>query len=76
MALKENGLVKVLAGLDRRLLGCHIAGAHASILVQEPTIVLTAGGSIDMILDAVHAHPALPQVVEEACRAAAQAHEE
>jgi dihydrolipoamide dehydrogenase len=70
MALKENGLVKVLVGEDRRLLGCHIVGPHASVLIQEPTIVMTAGGTVDMIVDAVHAHPALPQVVEEACKAA------
>lgn len=76
MALKENGLAKVLVGFDRRLLGCHIVGPPASILVQEPTLVLTARGSVDMILHAVHPHPALPQLIEEACRAVARALEE
>ena len=73
MALREDGLVKVLASPDDGILGCHIVGPNASILVHQVVVALSAGGAtgaLDAIVDAVHAHPALSQVVEEACKAA------
>ena len=73
MVLKENGLVKILAGPNDELLGCHIVGPHASILIQEAVVAMIASGRLDAIVDAVHAHPALPQVVEAAANAALHA---
>ena len=73
IALKENGLVKILASPSDDILGCHIVGPYASILIQEVVVAMTAGGKLDAIVEAVHAHPALPQVVEEAAKAAKDA---
>ena len=73
MALKENGLVKILAGEDDEILGCHIVGPDASTLIQEAVVAMNATGRLDAIVDSVHAHPALSQVVEEAAKAAAGA---
>ncbi len=73
MALKENGLVKVLADAEDQILGCHIVGPSASILIQEAVVAMNTTGKLDAIIDSVHAHPALPQVVEEACKSAAVA---
>jgi len=73
MALQENGIVKILVDEDGRILGGHIVGPHASILIQEIVIAMQAGGAIELIIEAVHAHPALPQVVEEAAKAAQRA---
>ena len=70
IALREDGLVKVLAGPNDEILGCHIVGPHASILIQEVVVALNTTGTLDAVVDAVHAHPTLPQAVEEACRAA------
>ena len=72
MALQENGIVKILVAEDGRILGGHV-GPHASILIQEIVIAMQAGGAIELIIEAVHAHPALPQVVEEAAKAAQRA---
>ena len=70
MALKENGLVKVLASQADDILGCHIVGPDASCLIQEPVVAMSTTGKLDAVIDAVHAHPALPQVVEEAFKSA------
>lgn len=73
MALGENGIVKVLAGEDHTILGVHIVGPEASILVHEAVVAMTIGGRLDTITEAVHVHPALPQVLEAAAHAAAVA---
>jgi dihydrolipoamide dehydrogenase len=73
MALGENGLAKVLASPEGELLGVHIVGPHASILIQEAVVAMTTTGRLDAITDAVHIHPALPQVLEAAANAAAGA---
>ena len=70
MALKENGLVKVLASETDDILGCHIVGPEASCLIQEPVVAMSTTGKLDAVIDAVHAHPALPQVIEEAFKSA------
>jgi dihydrolipoamide dehydrogenase len=71
IALKENGLVKVLADPDTdEILGCHIVGPHASILIQEAVIAMNTTGKLSAVVDSVHAHPTLPQVMEEAFKAA------
>lgn len=70
MALREDGLAKVLAAPDNTILGCHILAPNASVLIHEVAVAMTAGGSLDAIVDTVHAHPALSQLVEEACKAA------
>jgi dihydrolipoamide dehydrogenase len=70
MALRENGLVKVLASETDEILGCHIVGPDASCLIQEAVIAMNTTGKLDAVIDSVHAHPALPQVVEEAFRSA------
>ncbi|MFH2110891.1 MAG: dihydrolipoyl dehydrogenase [Candidatus Bathyarchaeota archaeon] len=65
---EEDGLVKVILEEESyRLLGAHIVGAHAPILIQEVVNVMYAGdGSVYPIADAMHIHPALPEVVQRA----------
>ncbi|MFH0850225.1 MAG: dihydrolipoyl dehydrogenase, partial [Candidatus Bathyarchaeota archaeon] len=62
---EEDGFVKVILEEESyRLLGAHIVGAHAPILIQEVVNVMYAGdGSVYPIADAMHIHPALPEVV-------------
>lgn len=60
--------VKVLAdSKERRILGAHIIGPYASILLQGViNVMYTPGANLDVMLDAMHIHPALPEVVERA----------
>jgi mycothione reductase len=63
----RDGFVKLLASRkDSRILGCHIIGAHASILIHEVLIAMKAGITIGNIARTVHIHPALSEVVSRA----------
>lgn len=67
MAIKdEDGFVKVLASPNGKILGCHIIGSEASILIHEVIVAMNAGLGIKGIVDAVHIHPALSEVVQRA----------
>ncbi|SIS18193.1 dihydrolipoyl dehydrogenase [Natronorubrum thiooxidans] len=66
-AMHAEGFVKVLIDLEGEILGCHIIGPEASSLVQEVVVAMKAGsGTVQDIRDAVHIHPALPEVVQRA----------
>ena len=63
----RDGFVKVLADpKTRRILGCHIMGTNASILIHEVIVAMKHKLGVDGILNAVHIHPALPEVVQRA----------
>jgi mycothione reductase len=60
-----DSLVKVVVDAEtRRILGCHIAGAEAAILVQQVTYLMNAGDQDYFPLaDSQVIHPALSEVV-------------
>lgn len=63
----RDGFVKVLADpKTRQILGCHILGSDASILIHEVVVAMKAKLGVNGILQAVHVHPALPEVVQRA----------
>lgn len=62
-----SGFAKVVAdSRDRRLLGVHIVGAHASEMIHEAVALISQGASIDALATSVHAHPTLSEAVAEA----------
>jgi dihydrolipoamide dehydrogenase len=63
----DDGFVKVLAAPDGEILGCHILGYEASVLLHEVVVAMRAGtGHVEDISDTIHAHPTLNKVVEYA----------
>ena len=62
---QADGFVKVLADSDDgSILGCHVVGPHASVLIHEVAVAMTAGsGTVNDVVEAVHVHPALNEVV-------------
>jgi pyruvate/2-oxoglutarate dehydrogenase complex dihydrolipoamide dehydrogenase (E3) component len=46
------------------LLGFHVIGSHASILIQEAINAMATVGTILPIANAMHIHPALSEVVQ------------
>ena len=63
----RDGFVKVLANEEtREILGCHIIGSEASILIQEVVNAMRAGLTTDAITQSIYVHPALPEVVQRA----------
>ena len=68
-ALEEKeGFVKLLVSKgNRKILGCHIVGNQASILIHEVLVAIKSGdGTIDNIAKTVHVHPALSEVIARA----------
>ncbi|MCH8994320.1 MAG: dihydrolipoyl dehydrogenase [Chloroflexi bacterium] len=63
----KDGFVKVLAHREtREILGCHIIGSEASMLIQEVANAMRARMTTDAITQAIYVHPALPEVVQRA----------
>jgi mycothione reductase len=66
-ALKdEHGFVKIIVDKKGKILGCHIIGTEASTLIHEVIIAMKTTGNVNAILDTVHIHPALNEVVQRA----------
>lgn len=66
LAMNEtDGLVKLLAGNDGRIIGCHIYGAHASDMVQEISSLMTKGTTVKELADMIHTHPTLSEILQE-----------
>jgi dihydrolipoamide dehydrogenase len=64
----RNGFVKLLIdGHSNTILGCHILGTNASILIHEILVAMRTGSaSINSIRQTVHIHPSLSEVVQKA----------
>jgi len=64
---EENGFAKAVVKRDSgKILGFHIIGPHASILIQE--VILAKANDLDIwaLARGMHIHPALPEVVTAA----------
>ncbi|MEE9474502.1 MAG: dihydrolipoyl dehydrogenase, partial [Candidatus Hydrothermarchaeaceae archaeon] len=62
--MEEDGFAK--ATIDKnsgRILGFHIIGPHASILVQEVVNAMASEGGIRSIANSMHIHPALSELI-------------
>jgi dihydrolipoamide dehydrogenase len=67
---QTEGLVKLVA--DARtgeLLGGHILGAHADILLHEVVAAMYNHGTAEAIAKSIHIHPTLPEVLKSAAKA-------
>jgi mycothione reductase len=67
MNAKDYFVKVILDGTDMRILGAHIIGPQASVLIQEIINVMYAPSqSAEIIEDAIHIHPAMNEVVQRA----------
>jgi mycothione reductase len=63
----DHGFVKALAAPDGEILGCHIFGHEASVLLHEVVVAMrSAGGHVEDVAGVIHAHPTLNKAVEYA----------
>ena len=63
----KDGFVKVLADPESgEILGCHIIGSDAAILIQEAANAMRLRLGVDAITQSIYVHPALPEVVQRA----------
>ena len=67
MKVKDYFVKVIVEKKTYRILGAHIIGPHASILIQEIiNLMYTPEQSAIPIFRGMHIHPALPEVVERA----------
>jgi len=65
--MEEEGFAKAIVhGKSGRILGYHIIGPHASILIQEVVNAMANGADLWSLAEGMHIHPALPEVVLQA----------
>lgn len=63
------GMIKLVAEAGTgRLLGAHIAGAHATDLLAEMTLALSMKATVHDVCKTIHAHPTLAEGIYEAAR--------
>jgi len=64
----KNGFVKIIGDKkSKKMVGAHILGTEASILIHELIVALKfAGGDLDAIRNSIHIHPSLSEVVQRA----------
>ncbi|HEX5140594.1 MAG TPA: FAD-dependent oxidoreductase [Dehalococcoidia bacterium] len=63
----EDGFVKVITDVGTgEILGCHILGTDASILIQEAVNAMRTHVSIGDLNRSIYIHPALPEVMSKA----------
>ena len=65
---EPDGLCKLIADGNGRIIGGHIFGAHAADLVQEVSALINRGTTIAQLKEMIHAHPTLSEVLQECAR--------
>lgn len=72
--LESDGVLKLLFRRDNgEVLGAHIYGLHAADLIQEIANAIARRQSVLTLVEEVHTHPTLSEVVEAAYKQAAHA---
>jgi mycothione reductase len=62
--MEETGFTKAVVEADTgKILGFHIIGPYAPILIQEVINAMASGGGIDQIQTSMHIHPAITELV-------------
>lgn len=68
LAIDEpEGMVKIVADDNNRILGCAAYGAHSADIIQEVTAFMNTGSTISDIANTIHIHPTLAEILQDAC---------
>lgn len=64
---ESDGFVQVVVDPETdKVLGASIVGAHATDLIGELALAMKTGATVADIAGTIHAHPTLPEIVQEA----------
>ena len=67
----REGLVKLIVDAESGvLLGGHILGPNADILIHQVVTAMYNNGTVEAIAKSIHIHPTLSEVVKKAAKAA------
>jgi dihydrolipoamide dehydrogenase len=62
--MEKEGFAKAIVDKDsERILGFHIIGPYAPMLIQEVVNAMTSGGHVNEIYEGIHIHPALSELI-------------
>jgi len=65
--MEKNGFAKAIVEAEgKRILGFHLIGPYAPILIQEVIDAMTSGGGIDVIQRSMQIHPAITELIPAA----------
>jgi mycothione reductase len=63
--MEKNGFAKaIVAGDSGKVLGFHIIGPYAPILIQEVIDIMAKGGNARQIQQGLHIHPSPPELID------------
>ena len=63
---ESEGMLKLMADADGRIVGCHLFGAHAADLAQEVSVLMERGVTLEELGYMTHIHPTLSEIIQEA----------
>lgn len=63
---EPEGFVKVVSDEENHIIGVHIMGPHASDLIHEGALAISAKLKAEDIINTIHAHPTLSEAFHEA----------
>lgn len=66
LVAESEGLIKLLKGEDGRLLGTHVLAPHASDIIGEAAVALSANLPISALANTIHPHPSIAESLMEA----------
>ncbi len=67
---RTEGFVKVVAGTNGEILGIHMVGANASMLISEASHSIEMAAFLEDLAGTIHPHPTLPEALAEAAEVA------
>jgi dihydrolipoamide dehydrogenase len=63
---ETEGMLKLFADQDDRIIGCHAYGAHAADLIQECSALMCKDTTLSELRDMIHIHPTLSEILKAA----------
>ena len=58
-----EGMLKLFADDDDRIIGCHAFGDHSADIVQEVSVLMCRDTTVSQLCDMVHIHPTLSEIL-------------
>ena len=63
---ETEGMLKLFADQQERIIGCHAYGAHAADIVQEVSVLMCKDTTLTELRDMIHIHPTLSEILKAA----------
>lgn len=60
---ETEGMLKLIADKDDKIISCHIFGPHSADIVQEVTVLMNSDCTVSNLKDIIHIHPTLGEIL-------------